>query len=214
MVMAMKRILFLYILVVAKAVLAWNSVAEMESDICVALTNDNRLVSAAFIGQLGSATNSASIEMKTEAHLLLSISAYQNFLQSADDKWLYYEMNHASNAVMSIGNKTNTWQYWMARFSYASAQISVQQFADSHSTLTNALMEMFNARYVNGSSAVERAILHKYEMPDLGIEGAMKVFAGMTAAQLGIGNVATNYANQVPSLYRNKIIDFLHDAYK
>lgn len=210
----MKRILFLCIVVAAKGILAWNSVAEMEADICVALTNDKRLVSAAFAGQLSSATNSASIEMKTEAHLLLSISAYQNFLQSADDKWLYYEMNHASNAVMSIGNMTNAWQYWMTRFSYANAQISVQQFADAHSTLTNALAEMRNAGHANASSSVERAILHRYEMPDLDIGGAMKVFAGMTAAQLGIGNVATNYADQVPSLYRNMIIDFLRDAYR
>ncbi len=210
----MKRVLFLCIVVAAKGILAWNSIAEMESDICVALTNDKRLVGAAFTGQLCSATNSTSIEMKTEAHLLLSVSAYQNFLQSADDKWLYYEMNHASNAVMSIGNKTGTWQYWMTRFSYASAQISVQRFADSYSTLTNALAEMSNAGYTSSGSSVERAILHRYEMPDLDIEGAMKVFAGMTAAQLGMGNAATNHANQVPSIYRNTIMDFLHDAYK
>ena len=205
----MKRIVILAAFLVVKCVVAWDTICEMESDVCVALTNDDFLVSAAFTNQLNSATNAVSVEMKSEAHLLLSINAYQNFLNTADDGWLCREMLNASNAVDSISAHSNKWQYWMARFTYASAQISEQRFFDSYSTLTNALEEILRVGYTNANSDVERAMLRKYEMPDLNITDAMKVFAGMTAAELGMGNVATNYANQVAAPYHNMILEFI-----
>jgi len=205
----MKRIVVLAAFLVVKCVVAWDTICEMESDVCVALTNDDFLVSAAFTNQLNSATNASSVEMKSEAHLLLSINAYQNFLNTADDGWLCREMLNASNAVDSIGAHSNKWQYWMARFMYASAQISEQRFSDSYSTLTNALEEILRVGYTNANSDVERAMLRKYEMSDLNITDAMKVFAGMTAAELGMGNVATNYANQVATPYHNMILEFI-----
>lgn len=154
-------------------------------------------------------TNSASVEMKTEAYMLLSVNAYQNFLNTADASWLDCEKIHASNAVASINAQTNTWQHWMARFTYASAQISMEQFTGSYATLTNALEEITKAGYTSGNSCVERAILRKYEMPDLKIKDAMKVFAGLAAAKLGMGHVTTNYANQVPISYRSKMMEFI-----
>ena len=205
----MKCILFFMVLVAAKSIWAWDSIIEMEADICIALTNDEYLVSAAFSNKLNSATNSASFEMKTEAYLLLSVNAYQNFLNTADDRWLSQELSTASNAVVSAGNHTDTWQYWMAKFAYASAQISQQHFADSHSTLVATIAEMAESGYANGASIVETGLLRKYEMPNLQIVDAMKVFAGMTAAELGMGNVATNYANQVPMPYRGTIMGFI-----
>lgn len=205
----MKPIVVLTATLAVKCVFAWGTIGEMELDVCKALTNDNFLVSAAFTNQLNSATNVISVEMKSEAYLLLSINAYQNFLNTADDGWLCCEMFSASNAVDSIGIHSNKWQYWMARFTYASAQISEQRFFDSFSTLTNALDEILKVGYTNANSDVERAMLRKYEMPDLNIADAMKVFAGMTASELGMGNVATNYANQLPVLYRNKILEFI-----
>lgn len=205
----MKYIVFMIIFVAGSIIWAWDTVDEMESDIVVALTNNSYLVSATFTDQLNSATNSALVEMKTDAYLLLSLTAFQNFLNTAEGGWLCREMFNASNAVEAIGIHSNKWQYWMARFTYASAQISQQHFSSSYSTLTNALEEIARTGYVSADSDAERAILHKYEMPDLNIVDAMKVFAGMAAAELGMGNVATNYANQVPMPYRNKIHDFV-----
>ena len=118
----MRRIHFFVTLLAVKCLWAWNSIDEMESDVCIALSNRNYLVSEIFTSNLNSATNSSSIEMKTEAHIILSISAYQNFLNTADDGWLWHEMQNASNAVASIGIHTNKWQYWMAKFTCASAQ--------------------------------------------------------------------------------------------
>lgn len=204
----MKWILFFMLLVAAKSIWAWDSISEMESDICIALTNDEYLVSAEFFNKLNSATNSASFEMKTEAYLLLSVNAYQNFLDTADDRWLSEELNTASNAVASAGSHAETWQYWMAKFTYASAQISQQRFADSYSILVAAIADIANVGYTNGASIIEAGLLSKYEMPNLQIADALKVFDGMTAAELGMSNVATNYANQVPMPYRSMITDF------
>ena len=97
----------------------------------------------------------------------------------------------------------------MAKFTYAGAQVSMRQYADSYSTLSNTLAEVAAVGYTNETSLVERSLLNKYEMPDLEIVDAMKVFAGMTAAELGMGDVATNYANQVSEPYRNKVIRFI-----
>ncbi len=205
----MKYILFFIAFGVTKSIWAWNSISEMESDICIALTNDEYFLSATFTNKLNSATNSASSEMKTEAYLLLSINAYQNFLNTADDIWLCQELSTASNAVISSGNHVDKWQYWMAKFTYASALVSQQHFADSYSSLVAALAEITETGYTNGVSIVETGLLRKYEMPNLQIVDALKVFAGMTAAELGMGNVATNYANQVPMPYRNKIMNFV-----
>ena len=188
---------------------AWDSIAEMESDICIALANDEYLASAAFSDKLNSATNSASFEMKTEAYLLLSVHAYQNFLDTADDRWLDRELSAASNAVVSAGSHADAWQYWMARFAYASAQISQRHFGDSYSNLVATMAEFAESGYTNEASPVETALLRKYEMPNLQIVDAMKVFAGMAAAELGMGNVATNYANQVPMPYRSMITGFV-----
>ncbi len=89
---------------VMEAAFAWNSITEMESCICMALTNDDYLVSAAFTNQLNSASLSASDEMRAEAYMLLSVSGYRKFLDTADEMWLGQEMSNASNAVVAIGS--------------------------------------------------------------------------------------------------------------
>ena len=43
----------------------------------------------------------------------------------------------------------------------------------------------------------------------MNVTSAMKVFAGLSAAQLGMGCVATNFANQVPADYKVKMLEFM-----
>ena len=52
-------------------------------------------------------------------------------------------------------------------------------------------------------------ILDKYDMTGGGVSEAMKIMAGMSAACLGMGNVASNYANQVSAPHRNTIFEFI-----
>ena len=205
----MRRTLFLAMTVTANCVGAWNSIMEMENDICVALTNDNILLSTPFTNQLHLATGSPSEEMKSEAHMLLAINAYQNFLITVDQSWLCRELSHASNAVAAIGTHADKWQYWMARFLHASAFISTNDYVASYAILTNALDGMAAYPHTNLASLVEGRIMDKFEMPGANMSMAFKVFAGMSAAELGMGGVATNYANQVPLPYRNTILEFV-----
>ena len=205
----MKGMTLLLAVGVLNCTYAWSSIEEMESEVCVALTNDEHIVSQTFTNQLGLATSSASDEMRAEAYMLLSISAYQNFLDTADALWLDHEMSNASNAVVEIGANNNRWQYWMARFTYASAFASELNFTNAYSIATNTLAEISASGYTNESSMVESAILEKFEMPDLHVEDAMKIMAGMSAAELGMGIAATNYANQLASPYRDIILDFI-----
>ena len=46
-------------------------------------------------------------------------------------------------------------------------------------------------------------------MPNVNIDVAFKVFAGMSSAGQGMGAEATNYANQVAAPYNGMILDFL-----
>ena len=205
----MKYLYMIIILAVANSALAWNSIEEMESGICFAMSNKVELMSSTFSNKLEKAISSNSSEMKTEAYIVKSIIAYSKFLESSDDMWLTQELCNATNAVRVIGDSCDKWQYWMARFMYANAQISLNRFSDSHCTLTNALCRIVAEGYTNEPTRVEALILKKYEMPDLRIVDAMKVFAAMTAVQLKMGSVATNYANQVPVKYKEQIIEFM-----
>ena len=206
----MRFMTVLVVSVVTVCARAWNSVAEMDVDACRALTNESYLLSSTFTNQLATALNSSSEEMRSEAYMLLSIHAYQNFLNTANDSWLQIEMSNASNAVLAIGMNSNKWQYWTSRFLYAGAYCSVPNYEGSFALMTNSLHELsLSAFDTNNVNAVERAILNKSEMLNVGITDAMRIFAGMSAAELGMGGVATNYANQVPVPYRNVILQFV-----
>ena len=82
-------------------------------------------------------------------------------------------------------------------------------FARSYQMSTNYIQMLHDHGGVAETNALNSAILAYYEMPGIEIDVAFKVFAGMSAAGYGIGNVATNYANQVPAPYRNIILEFV-----
>jgi hypothetical protein len=100
---------------VMEAAFAWNSITEMESCVCIALTNDDYLASGTFANQLNSVSLSASDEMTAGAYMLLSVNDYRKFLHTVDEMWFAREMSNASNAVVAIGNNSSRWQFWNCR---------------------------------------------------------------------------------------------------
>lgn len=204
----MKRCVFILMLMVVDCVCAWDSVSEMETDFCLALTNGDYLLSAAFSNQLSSATNLTSAESRSEVFMLSAIHAAQNFEVTDDERWIQEEMKMASNAVVVIGMQANKWQYWMSRFVYAGAYASQSDYGKALFVMTNSLSEISVSDCTNDVSPVCRAILRKFEMPDIGVFEAMKVMAGMSAASIGERIIATNFANQVVAPYRSIILEF------
>ena len=188
-----------------------SAAMNIEDEICLALTNKSYLLSHEFTNSMNAVVASTNALMRCEAYMLLSINAYQNFLETANEEWLAREMSNASNSVNAIGMDTDTWQYWMSRFLYASAYASIDNYGTSLSIASNAVVEVMQFNYTNEVSKVEHAILSKYEMSDIGIVEALKVLTGMSAASLGYTGVATNYAIQVSAPYRSVIYEFLHD---
>ena len=201
----MRHVLILMLFTMANHALAWNSLAEMDVDVCRALTNNVFLMSESFTNQLNAACNSGS----DEAYMILSIHAYENFLHTADSDWLRLEMFNASNSVEAIGMHANKWQFWMSRFLLAGACCSVPNYERAYAITTNSIHLLVSSGFTNHASMVEHAILRKYEMDGLDVADAMRVMAGMSAAELGMGDVATNFANQVSTPYRNIIFDFV-----
>lgn len=205
----MRKFVFVLMVMAVDCVCAWNSVSEMETDFCVALTNSDYLLSAAFTNQLSSVTNITSVEARCEVGMLLAIHAAQSFEATVDGRWIQEEMKQASNAVVVIGMQTNKWQYWMSRLVYAGAYASQSDYGKSLLVMTNSLSEFSSSGCTNDAAPVCRAMLAKFEMPDIGVGEAMKVMAGMSAASLGERSIATNYANQVAVPYRNIILEFM-----
>ena len=204
----MKRCVFILMLMVVDCVCAWDSVSEMETDFCLALTNGDYLLSAAFSNQLSSATNLTSADSRSEVFMLSAIHAAQNFEVTDDERWIQEEMKMASNAVVVIGMQANKWQYWMSRFVYAGAYASQSDYGKALFVMTNSLSEISVSDCTNDVSPVCRAMLRKFEMPDIGVFEAMKVMAGMSAASIGERIIATNFANQVVAPYRSIILEF------
>ena len=204
----MKRCVFILMLMVVDCVCAWDSVSEMETDFCLALTNGDYLLSAAFSNQLSSATNLTSAESRSEVFMLSAIHAAQNFEVTDDERWMQEEMKMASNAVVVIGMQANKWQYWMSRFVYAGAYASQSDYGKALFVMTNSLSEISVSDCTNDVSPVCRAMLRKFEMPDIGVFEALKVMAGMSAASIGERIIATNFANQVVAPYRSIILEF------
>ena len=173
------------------------------------MTNNTFLMSEAFTNQLNAASRLGSDAMKSEAYMLLSIHAYENFKRSVDDAWQRKELLYASNAVEVIGMHTNKWQFWMSRFLLAGACCSASNYERAFNVSTNTIHLLTLSGYTNFPTAVEGAILQKFEMGGLEVAEALRVMAGMSAAELGLGNAATNLAHQVPMPYRNTILNFI-----
>ena len=104
---------------------------------------------------------------------------------------------------------TNTWQFWTGRLLLASVYAVDNNFTLAYDVCTNNLYAMQILGGMPETNVLNTAILKYYEMPDLEVGMAFKVFAGMAAAGAGMGNAATNYANQVGNPYRSMIFDFI-----
>ena len=205
----MKKLLLSFAFLLVNTVYAWDSLVEMENEICCAMTNNAHLLSESFTNKLSAALSSSSVEMRGEAYVVLSINAYQNYLNTMEEHWLQTEFINASNAVETLVQNFDKWQYWVAKFVYAGSYASVSDFSNTFSEASASLVAIGASNYTNSSSSVESAILGKFEMHGLDVEDALKVMSAMSAAELGMGNVATNYANQLPATYRNMIFDFM-----
>lgn len=205
----MKCVSFFAVAAIALCANAWVSIDDMEADISIALTNDSYLLSADFTNQLNAATSSQSAEMRSEAHMLLSMNAYKNFLDTAEESWIPRELSHASNAVVAIGANSDKWQFWMARLVHSLAYVSLDDYTASLGMATNTIAMRESSGYTNETSSLERAILSRYEMCGVDLIGGLKITAGMAAASAGQSSLATNYANQVSSPYREIILEFV-----
>ena len=208
----MKKSIMLVFATIAIDSWAWNALSEMEEAICVAVTNDAQLLNASFTNQLVSAsTNRTSSAMRCEAYMLLSICAYQHYLDTQESAYLADESRCASNAVVTAGNDRTSWRYWMARVAFASSFVSRSEYGEVCSLMQNSLVQYASSGYTNEMSQVEKAILTRFEMDGLDLPGAMRVMAGMSAASLGNKDAARQYANQVPDKYKRIMLEFIND---
>ena len=188
---------------------AWDSVQELEADACCALTNAQYLTSEQYVASLRSCITNSDMAISADAQIMLALSARQRFWDSMDSSMTEVEMQHISNVVASVQLDRLDWRYWISRLIYASAHADVDDYSQAYYVLTNAICSMQTPVIQFETNSLPRAILNRYELTGLSMEMAFKVLAGMSAAELGKGVEATNFANQVSAPYREMILRFI-----
>ena len=188
---------------------AWDSVGDMESEACMALTNVQYLASNAYADRLKAALSTTNEAMRVNAQLMLGVSHYQRFLETLEEGDMERYCEHMSNAVVQAVPTAADWRYWTARLLYAGSFAARDDFSKSYAILTNCLDSMDALCCVSPANALDVALLSYYELRNISIKEAFKVMAGMSAAELGMGSAATNYANQISPPYRDLVLEFV-----
>ena len=206
----MRKLVFVYQIMMCSVVAcAWNTVTELEAEASQKIMNPVCLLDTNFVSNLNNAAQSTNVIMKVDANLVKSMVYYQRFLATADGQMVDDQKKCLSNAVNLTVGMTNSWQFWAGRFLLASTYAADNDFSIAYQMSTNSIKMIQHTGVVIDTNVLSKAILTYYEMPDIELETAFKVFAGMSAAGAGIGCAATNYANQVSDPYRSTILDFI-----
>ena len=203
----MEKNITMMAMLLSMATLGWTGVDDFEVEACVALTNSQYLMSVDYTNKLSRALASDNLELRLDARIVLAASEYQRFLDEADVSGLNGEFNQLSNVVIQTSGLTNLWQHWTSRLLYAGSFASHDAYVHSYAMLTNLLERASRSDAVETTNRLHTALLKHYELSDLSTTNAVKVMAAMSAGELGMGNVMTNLANQVPLNYRNIILD-------
>ena len=207
--MVMKSVIGCAWVLCSLSLFGWTSVSELESEAANALSTPANLCQHGFSNNLSCAILSTNKLMRIDAELLRSIVAYQRFLNTADGRLLDDQRQSISNAVDLTCGATNSWQYWVGRFLLISTYAADNDFGTAYLMSTNHIRMLQDCGGLQGTNILCNAILSYYEMPNVNIDVAFKVFAGMSSAGQGMGAEATNYANQVAAPYNGMILDFL-----
>ena len=203
----MEKNITMMAMLLSMVAIAWTGVDDFEVEACVALTNSQYLTSAEYTNKLSRAWTSDNLELRLDARIVFAASEYQRFLDEADVSGLNGEFSQLSNVVNQTSALTNLWQHWTSRLLYAGSFASHDDYVHSYAILTNLLERANCSDAVETTNRLHAALLKHYELSDLSTTNAVKVMAAMSAGELGLGNVVTNFANQVPLNYRNIIFD-------
>ena len=182
---------------------------EFESAAYTALTNKEFLLGTLFSNKLDVAESSSALNVRVDSALMKGVRARQMFFESADSEFLDTEMAFLSNAVSLTSFMTNNWRKYIASLMYAGCHATVNSFDYSYGIITNTMAVADDEGFNGTTNQMCMRILSKFQMTGLSVNSALNLMAGMSAAELGMGNVATNYANQLPATYRNMIFDFM-----
>ena len=191
---------------------AWDVLSEMEAEARAALTNAQVLSSADFTNKLHSALDSQDVDMRLDASILLAINKHQLFLDTAEELYVLQELQESSNAVTRASSYPDKWQYRVSMLLFAGTLGMDGRPQLSYVALTNSISECQQVCCTNEETALERCILDYYEFHGASSITAMKILAGANAADIGLYESVTNYANQVPPAHATQIIEHLESV--
>ena len=188
---------------------AWQNVAELESAAIVAFSNATVLTGTSFTNQVYKALSSDSAELRISAAPVSSAVHDQLFKDEANRQWLDKSFALLTNALDSSSSCTNYSNFWMTRFLLAGNYAARMDYESSSSICTNLIAMCEDGSVSVATNEFTRSIMSYYNMSGLDFSSAVKYVAGLSAAELGMGTVATNLSEQVASPYKEEILEFL-----
>ena len=177
---------------------------------CRALADQSILTSTGFTNRLveivGAMTNR---EIRIDAMLVLALSEYQRFNDTAEPQHLAVWHDWVTNAVAQTTSPSEGWRYGCSRFLDVAYHVMEENYAVAYEKATKTLVSLEQCQSLCSSNGLEYAVSGFYKMPGLPTAMALKALCGASAARLGYVGVATNYAFQVCEPHRTIILSLL-----
>lgn len=213
--LVMKKLLVtIGVLIFAFAAESNDGLSSFEDECCRALANQSILTSAEFtnrlVGIVGTMTNH---EIRIDAMLVLALSEYQRFDDTAESQHLVAWHEWVTNAVAQTTSPSGGWRYGCSRFLDVAYHVMEENYAVAYEKSTNTLVSLEQCQSSNSSNGLEYAVSGFYKMPGLSATMALKALCGASAARLSYVGVATNYAFQVGEPHRTIILSLLGEGW-
>lgn len=206
----MKPLVVIVVFSLSLPSLAWTDVGTFEAEASSALSSPAALTNTAFVCSLSNACQVVdSPVLRLSALMVRSVLEYQHFCDTGDRTWAERCSSTLSNAVSNATALTNECNYWTAQVLYSGSAASQGRYQFAYSLCTNLVSREAHGDVMTGTNRFTCAIMSYYKMPGLSIPDAARYIAGMAAAVQGFPAVATNFASQVASPYREEILDFI-----
>jgi hypothetical protein len=206
----MKRIMF-GILFPTVLLASWEDHQVFETAMVQALSNKEVLMSTAFTSQLAQFVQTGTNgNDRATATLVFSISAMTSFEKTLDNA-LYLQSNNLASNVFTVANlETNGWQRFCTQLLLASSDTLNNKYQSACNTATNALQIIGQIGYTEPTNTVLRAILnHTFEAPDLNLQQALTIYAGLSLAILKHPVEARARVVNLPAKYRQMVEDII-----
>ena len=203
------RFVFVTVSAFLVAVARGQDEASFEQDIAGVLSNSTLLTSEEVTNRIWQAYNATNDELRLSAAIAKSAVEYQLYATTADRSWADASVRTLTNAIVCCAALSNDCRFAVCKVLSAGNSASLRRYMEAYQISTNVINDIASGRNVEVTNEFLVAVFRHYKLDGLDVLTASRYIAGMSAAEMGWASVASNFANQVSSPYRQEIYEFL-----